>query len=178
VFDEAGSMPGAAMLGYREDGSEPAHPAIPAVELDGIAIAFQRRDRRAPFVEGDEPLRPLAETYGPEIERHEWFPKRTNAEFARAQRGGAEIELVVWERGCGITLACGTGACATAVAAALTGRAPRGREIAVDLLGGRLGITVAEDLSGVRMRGPARLAFRGECDLEALLRDAPKTRSE
>jgi len=122
------------------------------------------------FVSGEEPLRPLAERLGPLVEHHEWFPMRTNVEFARVRSSGAEIELVVWERGCGITMACGTGACATAAAAVLTGRAPAGREIAVDLPGGRLGITVAEDGSGVRMRGPARLAFRGECDLEALAR--------
>ena len=67
-----------------------------------------------------------------------------------------EIELVVWERGCGITLACGTGACATATAACLTGRATPGREITVRLLGGPLYITVAADYSSVTMRGPAR----------------------
>jgi diaminopimelate epimerase len=125
------------------------------------------------FVESAEPLRPLAETFGPPIERHEWFPRRTNVEFARLSQGGAEIELVVWERGCGITLACGTGACATAAAAVMTERAPRGRELAVHLLGGTLGITVAEDLSGVRMRGPARLTFTGELDLDALVRAVP-----
>jgi diaminopimelate epimerase len=120
------------------------------------------------FVGEGEPLRPLAERVGPLIERHPWFPQRTNVEFARVDGSGERIELVVWERGCGITLACGTGACATAAAAALTERSPRGREIEVRLLGGPLGITVAEDLSGVRMRGPARLVFRGECDMAAL----------
>jgi diaminopimelate epimerase len=125
------------------------------------------------FVESDENLRALAEKFGPLVERHEWFPKRTNVEFARIENG--EIELVVWERGCGITLACGTGACGTTAAAAWTGRAPKGREIQVHLLGGTLGITVADDFSGVRMRGPARVAFRAECDLEQLVRDVPAT---
>ena len=115
------------------------------------------------FVGDDEDPRALAEEFGPALERHRAFPRRTNAEFARVR--GERIELVVWERGCGITLACGTGACATAVAATLTGRAPRGRELTVALPGGSLRITVAEDLSNVTMRGPARLVFAGELDL-------------
>jgi len=123
------------------------------------------------FVESREDLRALAEQYGPLIEKHEWFPKRTNVEFARVH--GEQIELVVWERGCGITLACGTGACGTAAAAAWTGRAPKGRELSVHLLGGALGITVADDFSGVRMRGPARASFHGECDLERLVIEVP-----
>ena len=122
------------------------------------------------FVSPDEPgdLRALAEQYGPSLERHAWFPRRTNAEFARV-RSATEIELVVWERGCGITLACGTGACATAVAAVLNGLAPSDREIDVHLPGGPLHITVKGDLSGVTMRGPADEVFEGELDLAALL---------
>jgi diaminopimelate epimerase len=112
-------------------------------------------------------LRALAEALGPRIETDPTFPRRTNVEFARVTDHG-DLELVVWERGCGITLACGTGACATAVAACLTGRAQAGREIGVDLLGGRLAITVAPDLTGVTMRGPARLVFDGQIDLAVL----------
>jgi diaminopimelate epimerase len=85
-------------------------------------------------------------------------------EFARVRKDG-EIDLVVWERGCGITLACGTGTCATAVAACVEERLPRGQEILVHLPGGPLGITVAPDDSGVRMRGPAKIVFRSELDL-------------
>jgi len=118
------------------------------------------------FVDGDEDLRALAETYGPVLEVASTFPRRANIELARVR--GAEIDLVVWERGCGITLACGTGACATAVAAALEERLPRGRETAVHLPGGALGVTVAPDDSGVRMRGPAKIVFRSELDLAAL----------
>ncbi|HEX2569682.1 MAG TPA: diaminopimelate epimerase [Polyangia bacterium] len=120
------------------------------------------------FIEGDEPLRELAERYGPLLERHEWFPHRTNVEFARVRPSG-EIDLVVWERGCGITLACGTGACATAVAACLTRRARPGVELAVHLPGGSLNITVAADLGAVLLRGPATEVFRAEVDLAALL---------
>jgi diaminopimelate epimerase len=115
------------------------------------------------FVDGDEDLRALAETYGPALELAPTFPRRANIEFARVR--GNEIDLVVWERGCGITLACGTGTCATVAAAAVEERLPRGRETPVHLPGGTLFITVAADDSGVRMRGPATTVFRSELDL-------------
>jgi diaminopimelate epimerase len=117
----------------------------------------------------DEPaedLMALAKRFGPTLEVAPTFPRRTNVEFARVR--GTEIDLVVWERGCGITLACGTGTCATAVAAAVEERLPRGREVPVHLPGGTLFITVAPDDSGVRMRGPAHVVFRSELDLAAL----------
>jgi len=120
------------------------------------------------FVDGADDLRALAEQYGPAIEKHEWFPKKANVEFARVH-SPTEIELVVWERGCGITLACGTGACATAVAACLTGRAKTASAIAVRLLGGTLDVTVAAEYAGVTMRGPAEEVFEGEVDLASLL---------
>jgi diaminopimelate epimerase len=109
----------------------------------------------------------LARTIGPAVEHHAWFPRRTNAEFAH-MKSRTEIDLVVWERGCGITLACGTGACATAVAACIEERLRPGVETPVHLPGGTLHITVAPDLSGVRMRGPAISVFRAELDLAAL----------
>jgi diaminopimelate epimerase len=114
-------------------------------------------------------LRALAESYGRGIEHDPLFPRRTNVEFARVRKGPAEteIDLVVWERGCGITLACGTGACATTVAACLEGRAAPDHEIPVHLPGGTLFIRVASQpagYSGVSMRGPARLVFEAEID--------------
>jgi diaminopimelate epimerase len=114
----------------------------------------------------DEAMR-LAETVGTRVENHAWFPRRTNAEFAHV-RSATEIDLVVWERGCGITLACGTGACATAVAACLTGQAQVGQEIQVHLPGGSLGITVAPDYATVLMRGPATFVFDGVLDPRAV----------
>ena len=111
------------------------------------------------FVDGEDPME-LAERYGPLIERHERFPARTNVEFARVDDGG--IELRVWERGCGITMACGTGACATTVAAVAAGAVPAGREIEVRLLGGPLRIRVAPDLSQVWMTGPAVHVFSAD----------------
>ena len=100
----------------------------------------------------------LAEQFGPTLEVADRFPKRTNVELARVR--GGEIDLVVWERGCGITLACGTGACATVVAACMEERLAPGVQTPVHLPGGTAVITVAEDYSGVRMRGPARTVFR------------------
>ncbi len=106
----------------------------------------------------------FATRYGPLLERNaELFPRRTNVEFAQLRDGG--IDVVVWERGCGITLACGTGASATAVAAVLNGYAKEGEEIAVRLPGGPLAITVSEGLGTVLMRGPAELVFAGELTL-------------
>lgn len=105
-------------------------------------------------------LRALATTLGPVVERHPRFPRRTNAEFARLT-GPREIALVVWERGSGLTLACGTGACATVVAAVLTGRASAGEEILVTLPGGPLRVRVEPDLSRVWMTGPAVEVFEG-----------------
>jgi diaminopimelate epimerase len=98
------------------------------------------------------------ESLGPRIATHPAFPAGTNAEFATLR--GGEIDLVVWERGVGITLACGTGACATVAAAGAKGLVPRGVPVAVHLPGGRLDITVAED-GRCTMKGPARLVFAG-----------------
>jgi diaminopimelate epimerase len=123
-------------------------------------------------------LRALAESYGPQIEIDPLFPRRTNVEFARVRSSARapEIDVVVWERGVGITLACGTGACATAVAACLEGRVSAGIEIPVFLPGGPLFITVrqadsarASDYAGVTMRGPAALVFEAQVDPGALL---------
>ena len=102
-----------------------------------------------------------------DIENHAWFPNRTNAEFAYV-KSRREIDLVVWERGCGITLACGTGACATAVAAILTGRADEATPIRLNLPGGTMEITVAAGLTGVAMKGPAHHVFDSEVDLTRL----------
>ena len=109
----------------------------------------------------------LARTAGPVVEHHAWFPNRTNVEFAHVKSRG-EIDLVVWERGCGITLACGTGACATTVAAVVTGRADEASPVRVNLLGGSLEITVQAGLAGVAMKGPALHVFDGELDLARL----------
>ena len=96
------------------------------------------------------------------FESNELWPEKTNVEFAVASPDGKRIDMRVFERGCGETLACGTGACATTVAGALTGRAPR--ETDVVLLGGTLHIRWS-DSGYVLMTGPAAEAFRGTVDV-------------
>jgi diaminopimelate epimerase len=97
---------------------------------------------------------------GPALERHPAFPRKTNVEFVKSTKGLWEVK--VFERGAGWTQACGTGACATAVAATMLGKAPYDQEVEVRLPGGSLWITVASDLGSVTMRGPAVRVFRGE----------------
>lgn len=97
--------------------------------------------------------------YGAVMERDRNFPERCNIEFAQILSDGA-IRTRVWERGSGITMACGTGACATAVAAALTGRASRRSEIRMD--GGTLQIEWRSADNHVYMTGPAEIVFDGE----------------
>lgn len=97
------------------------------------------------------------DTLGPLVETHPAFPRRTNVEFAQIT-GDGEIALRVWERGVGETLACGTGACATTVAATLTCRI--GREALVELPGGELSIRWDEG-GHVFMTGPAEEVFSG-----------------
>jgi diaminopimelate epimerase len=96
-------------------------------------------------------------TLGPAVENAPEFPRKTNVEFAQVV-GPDRIRLRVWERGVGETLACGTGACATLVAAALTGRT--GRSATIELPGGDLDIEWAES-GTVLMTGPADTVFSG-----------------
>jgi diaminopimelate epimerase len=99
------------------------------------------------------------EKIGPKFENHERFPKRINTEFVRVI-DRETIEMRVWERGSGETLACGTGACAAAVAAILNGLAER--RVTVKLLGGDLLIEWEEETGKVYMTGPAVTVFEGE----------------
>ena len=102
---------------------------------------------------------------GRTLEQHPAFPQRCNIEFAQVQEAGV-IRTRVWERGSGITQACGTGACATAVAAVLTGRAERTSRIVMD--GGTLTIEWREKDNHVYMTGPAAFVFDGEIELAKL----------
>lgn len=99
---------------------------------------------------------------GPKIETDALFPQRINVEFVKVE-SPARISMRVWERGAGETAACGTGACAAAVASCLNDRT--GREVVVALPGGELLIRWAED-GHVFMTGPAEEVFRGEIDVE------------
>lgn len=100
-----------------------------------------------------------AERLGPVLERHPGFPDRTNVEFTRVDADG--LTVVVWERGCGLTQACGTGACAAATAAVLARKLPADTWLRVTLPGGDLRIRVPSDLSDIRLRGPVAFVFEG-----------------
>jgi len=100
-------------------------------------------------------------TLGPKIERHEIFPQRTNVNFVKII-SHREIEVRTWERGAGRTLACGTGSCASAVAAFLNGYT--GRNVTVQLALGELEIEWAMD-DNVYMSGPAEEAYIGEVNI-------------
>jgi diaminopimelate epimerase len=109
----------------------------------------------------DEPTRERAGAVGPAVERA--VAGGVNVGFARPGTRG--IDLVVWERGAGLTDACGTGACAATVAAVARGEVAAGAPVKVRLPGGPLHVTVWPDLSRVVMRGPAERVFEGEADL-------------
>lgn len=97
------------------------------------------------------------EEIGPKVETHPAFPRKTNVEFVQVI-SPEEVIMRVWERGAGVTLACGTGACATVVAGAITGKT--GRRATVHLPGGDLHIDWRED-GNVYMTGPATEVFTG-----------------
>ena len=110
------------------------------------------------FIDQDVKEYPL-ETVGVKFENHERFPKRVNTEFVNVlDRHTAQMR--VWERGSGETLACGTGACAVAVACALNGLTED--EVTVKLLGGDLQIKWDREKNTVYMTGPAEVVFDGE----------------
>ncbi len=102
------------------------------------------------------------ETLGPALESHPRFADRTNVEFV-VVHSRSQLEMRVWERGSGETLACGTGACASAVAAMLAGLADR--TVNVRLLGGSLKVHWNPDTGLVEMSGPAAEVFTGEINL-------------
>lgn len=100
------------------------------------------------------------EKIGPLFEHHEMFPDRTNTEFVKVLDRN-NVQMRVWERGAGETLACGTGACATAYAAWRNGLCDR--NVTVHLIGGDLNIEITD--GSVFMTGPATTVFEGEIDL-------------
>jgi diaminopimelate epimerase len=110
------------------------------------AVSFE------PFEDGD------LERIGPELERS--VPGGINVELCRVRRDC--IEVMVWERGVGPTLACGTGACAAAAAAAREGLSTYDAPVVVALPGGDLSIVVGREDGALEMTGPARFVFRGE----------------
>ena len=112
----------------------------------------------AVFFVDDSDAAPVT-TIGPLLERHEAFPQKANIEFVTVQ-DRQHILMKVWERGTGVTLACGTGACASAVACVLNGLTER--EVEVTLPGGKLQIEWNEADNHVYMTGPAAFVYDGE----------------
>ena len=98
-------------------------------------------------------------TVGPVLERSAWFPNRINVHYAQVLSREA-VSMVSWERGSGVTLACGTGACSVVVAGVLTGRL--GRHVTVHVSGGTLEVEWRESNNHVYMTGPAVEVFSGE----------------
>ena len=107
------------------------------------------------------------EKLGAAIEHHAWFPARTNVVFAQ-KLSDASLRVRAWERGAGLTLACGTGACAAVVAAHRRGLVERKADALLD--GGKLSIEWRDNDDHVLMTGPATLSYRGEADIAALVR--------
>ena len=115
------------------------------------------------MVFADEDVRTLdLEKIGPDFENHAAFPKRINTEFVNVI-DETHLRMRVWERGSGETLACGTGTCATVVAAILNGLTKD--EVSVELLGGTLHIKWDREKNLVYMTGPATVVYSGEIDI-------------
>lgn len=131
------------------------------VDVDGVKIRGSAVSMGNPhFIIFQDLAEEAVDALGPKLERHPLFPRKTNVEFVKSVDGILSVR--VYERGAAWTMACGTGACATVVAAAMLGKVPYDKEVEVALPGGRLWITVKADMSSVRMRGPAKLVYQGE----------------
>jgi len=132
------------------------------LDLAGESVTGRVLHLGNPHLVLDEPAgRDAAERFGAAAQRHPRFPGGVNVSCRRFVET-AGVELFVWERGCGPTLACGTGAGATVAAAWLGGRLPVGTPVDVKLPGGRL--TISGDLNALVLEGPARAVYRGVVD--------------
>jgi len=130
------------------------------LDVDGFKLTGNAVSMGNPhFITFDELSEEKVEELGPKLESHTMFPRRTNVEFAKVRDG--KIYIRVYERGAAWTLACGTGACATTVAAALNGLVGYDQPIDVRLPGGWLKITVDKNLKYVLMAGPAVPVYEG-----------------
>ncbi|MDG2307414.1 MAG: diaminopimelate epimerase [Candidatus Binatia bacterium] len=137
------------------------------IEIDGRQVNLTAVSMGNPhvvtFVDSTEDA-PVT-TFGPVVERDALFPRGVNIEFVEllAPAPSARLRMRVWERGSGETAACGTGACAVAVAGVLTDRGTR--DVEIELLGGNLQIEWRESDGHVYMTGPAAEVFSGEIDV-------------
>lgn len=127
-----------------------------------VCIPVSVGNPHAVFHVADAEAVPLS-SWGPLVEHHAAFPGGVNAEFVQVLNPHA-LRMRVWERGSGVTMACGTGACASVAASVRKGFCPAGEAVAVHLDGGTLEITVSPD-GRVTMTGPAEIVYEGEVDL-------------
>ncbi|MCC5971228.1 MAG: diaminopimelate epimerase [Pararhodobacter sp.] len=145
---------GAPMTGWRDVPLSDAQDTL-HLPIDGDPAAVGMGNPHCVFFVPDAGAVAL-DTLGPRVERHALFPERTNVEFA-SLLGPDRLRMRVWERGTGITLACGSGACAVAVAAHLRGLTGRQVDLVVD--GGELRVDWRDD--GVWLSGPVAYVFEG-----------------
>jgi diaminopimelate epimerase len=139
-------------------GQPPVDAAIEVNDRVFTVTAVSTGNPHAVIYESNVDLFPL-ETLGPKLERHPAFPKRVNVHIVEVI-GPHEVRMRTWERGSGITLACGTGACAVCVAGVLTNRTAR--SIIAHLPGGDLELSWPDDNASIFMTGPAAEVFSGE----------------
>lgn len=142
----------------RENGDLPHGGPFIDKALDDVRVSALSMGNPHCVVLGEWPRPP--EQLGPALERHSLFPHRTNVEFPKVRPDGT-IELRVWERGVGFTLACGSGAVATVAALGLQGLIPLGVWRTVHLPGGILRVRVSADFTKSAIAGPARAVFEG-----------------
>ncbi len=138
-----------------------ANPVIGhTVTVDGRDFAFTAVSMGNPHcvIYVDDAVNFDLATWGPKLEKHPLFPRKINVEFATVNSKD-QVDMRVWERGAGPTLACGTGACATLVSSVLNGHT--GRKATISLAGGDLLIDWNEANNRVYMTGPAAFAFTG-----------------
>ncbi len=149
----------------RWENGDPLHVKIDTAE-DVVEASCVSMGNAHAVVFVDDPASAPVRTLGPEIERHPMFPRGTNVEFIRVPSKG-RVEMRVWERGSGETLACGTGACAAAVVARLVSEAAE--TVTVALPGGELQVEWSGSITDERpvfMTGPVAKSFDGELDLD------------
>lgn len=171
TFDENGKVESAKVnMGAAELNGEKIPSAFRGEKVVGAPLEIGGRQYSVTLVSMgnphcvtfEDPDAVDLEKTGKLFENHPAFPERINTEFVKVIRRN-ELKMRVWERGSGETLACGTGACAAAVAATLNGYCGKNEEITVHLRGGDLKIVYTDE--AVYMTGGATLAFVGEIDL-------------
>ncbi|MCU6708962.1 diaminopimelate epimerase [Paenibacillus sp. J5C_2022] len=133
------------------------------IEVEGRTFAFTAVSMGNPHcvIAVEDAVSFDLETWGPKLEKHPLFPRKVNVEFATVN-SRSQVDMRVWERGAGPTLACGTGACATLVASVLKGETER--IATISLKGGDLLIEWSESDNHIYMTGPAEEVFRGSVE--------------